>query len=79
MNLKKATTRTLNGARLGLAFLAMMQFSVFGPLLESAKADDHPTLTPTSPESSCPPVSPCSSPPSNHQSAGAAPSRAGRS
>src|ERR1700693_3133862 len=39
MHLKKAAAAMLNGARLGLAFIAIMQFSLFGPLGGSAKAD----------------------------------------
>ena len=46
MSFKKVTATMLNRARLVLAFLAMTQFSFFGPLAESAKADDHPTRTP---------------------------------
>jgi phospholipase C len=46
MAFKKATARILNGARLVLALVAMMQFSFFGPLVESAKADDNHTSTP---------------------------------
>ncbi len=46
MAFKKATGRMLNGARLGLAFLAMIQFSFFGPLVGSARADDNRTSTP---------------------------------
>src|SRR5260370_11283118 len=46
MACKKATAKMLSGARLGLAFLAMIQFSFFGPLAGSARADDNRTSTP---------------------------------
>src|SRR5260370_5021100 len=46
MAFKKATGKMLSGARLGLAFLAMIQFSFFGPLAGSARADDNHTSTP---------------------------------
>ncbi len=46
MACKKATAKMLSGARLGLAFLAMIQFSFFGPLAGSARADDNHTSTP---------------------------------
>ena len=46
MAFKKATGRMLNGARLGLAFLAMIQFSFFGRLVGSVRADDNRTSTP---------------------------------
>jgi phospholipase C len=41
MALKNVTAKMLYGARLGLATVAMMQFSLFGPLVGSARADGH--------------------------------------
>src|SRR6266566_1344440 len=46
MACKKATAKMLTGARLALAFLATIQFSFFGPLVGSARADDNRTITP---------------------------------
>jgi phospholipase C len=46
MALKKTTAKMLIQARIVLAFLAMMQFSFFGPLVDSARADDRRTATP---------------------------------
>ena len=46
MALKKTSAKMLNQARLVLAFLAMMQFSFLGPLVDSARADDQHTSTP---------------------------------
>jgi phospholipase C len=43
---KESARKMLHGARLLLAFVAMMQFSFFGPLVGSAQADDRPTTTP---------------------------------
>jgi len=45
MALKKSAAKILHGARVSLALVAMMQ-SFFGPLVESAKADDSHTSTP---------------------------------
>src|ERR1700722_19258192 len=46
MALKKTTAKMLIQARIVLAFLAMMQFSFFGPLVDSARANDQHTATP---------------------------------
>jgi hypothetical protein len=42
MTLKKATARILHGSRVVIAFVAMMNLC-FGPLLNSARADDNQT------------------------------------
>ena len=42
---KKSAAEILRGARVILAFVALMQ-SFFGPLVQSAKADDNHTATP---------------------------------
>jgi phospholipase C len=41
MSVKNRSMAVLRGARLGLATLALMQFSLFGPLAGSAEAHDH--------------------------------------
>jgi phospholipase C len=45
MAFKKSAAKILHGARVILAFVALMQ-SFFGPLVESARADDNHTRTP---------------------------------
>ena len=40
MSLRKSVARVLYGTRLVVSFVAMMQFSLLGPLVESAKATD---------------------------------------
>jgi phospholipase C len=46
MALEKSAANILHGARVSLAFAAMMQSCLFGPLVENAKADDNQTRTP---------------------------------
>jgi phospholipase C len=41
MSVKNRSMAVLRGARLGLATLALLQFSLFGPLAGSAEAHDH--------------------------------------